>query len=379
MKVLILGHGQLARMMALEGQARGWDVVASDPKGQQVFDPIRKCLLERDFDVHLGEAELVTAEFEHLTPELVEKTNSTGKLFPNAESFLAAGHRLRERELLERANVPMAQFKVIKDRDSYDKAIDELGLPLVIKTVSNGYDGKGQYRIMNPSQIESTWKAASPNLEDCGALLAEEWIPFVRELSIVGARSREGEIKTYDLVHNQHRDGILHLSETIPQQPNDTEMARQIFTAIASELNYIGVLAIELFAMEDGSLMVNEIAPRVHNSGHWTQQGAVTSQFDQHLRAAAGLPLGDVSTIQPTAMVNIIGLDTLPQAVHEIPGLRVHWYGKQCRQGRKMGHINVSAAEQGLLKEKLQQLSRLLPSEHFSALTENYRSKGSSI
>ena len=372
MKILILGHGQLARMMALEGQARGWDVVASDPKGQQVFDPIRKCLIEKDFDVHLAEADLVTAEFEHLTLELVEKANSTGKLFPNAESFLAAGHRLKERELLKRANVPMAQFRVIRDRDSFDAAIDELGLPLVLKTVRNGYDGKGQFRVMNPSQIESTWEAASPNLQECDALLAEEWVPFERELSIVGARCRQGQIGTYDLVHNQHRDGILHLSETIPQQPTSTEKAQQIFSAIASELNYVGVLAIELFEMKDGSLMVNEIAPRVHNSGHWTQQGAVTSQFDQHLRAAAGLPLGDVDTIQPTAMVNIIGLDTLPQAVHEIPGLRVHWYGKECRQGRKMGHINVSATEQGLLEKKLQLLSQLLPAETFSALTENY-------
>jgi 5-(carboxyamino)imidazole ribonucleotide synthase len=374
MKILILGHGQLARMMALEGQARAWDVVASDPKGQHVFDPIRKCLIEKDFDTHLAEADLVTAEFEHLDPQLVDKANATGKLFPNAESFLAAGHRLKERELLQRAKVPMAQFRIIRDRNSYDKAIDELELPLVLKTVSNGYDGKGQFRVMDSSDIENTWEAAAPGLLDCGALLAEQWVPFVRELSIVGARCRQGNIKTYDLVHNQHRDGILHLSETIEQKDSFAEKAQQIFSAIANELNYVGVLAIELFEMKDGRLMVNEIAPRVHNSGHWTQQGSVTSQFDQHLRAAAGLPLGDVDTIQATAMVNILGLDSLPQTVHDIPGLRVHWYGKECRPGRKMGHINVSASERGLLKQKLQRLSLLLPAAHFSALNENYAS-----
>jgi 5-(carboxyamino)imidazole ribonucleotide synthase len=365
MKFLILGHGQLARMMALEGQAHGWDVLAVDVKHRCVVDPIRKVKVEGSLEYHVQASDVITAEFEHIPEDLVHQADETGKLFPRASSFLAAGNRLQERQMLERSEVPFAAYHVVEDRLSYDLAIETLGLPLVLKTVSDGYDGKGQFRLMSQEQVESVWASCSEAMLTSGALLAEQWIPFKRELSIIGVRSRSGEWKTYDLGENTHHKGILHLTEIKRVEPSTEQQAKAIFKAIAEELDYIGVLAIECFEQEDGSLLVNEIAPRVHNSGHWTQQGTLCNQFDHHLRAVAGLPLGDTETIHPTTMVNIIGVDQLPDAVEALPGTRVHWYGKTCLPGRKMGHINVSASSRDILCKTLSQLSSLLPSEDF--------------
>ena len=371
MKVLVLGAGQLARMMALEALPLNIDVQAFDVRSDQVIHPLSQQVLGEGLLQALREADVVTAEFEHIPLSVLEPCQQSGKFFPGSTAILAGGDRRREKALLQQANVSTAAFHEVKSRTDFDAAITKLGLPLVLKSALEGYDGKGQWRLKSPEQADAVWAEIAHFLKQAPkkmnqGIVAEQFIPFDCEVSLVGARTKEGQIKLYPLTENHHVSGVLSVSLARAGHSLQTQ-AEQMFQAVATELDYVGVLAIEFFVVGD-TLLINEIAPRVHNSGHWTQQGADTSQFANHIRAVCDLPLGDTELLRPTMMVNILGIDALSDDLLTIPELHLHWYGKTARPGRKMGHINLSAAGQSELKQRFAQLINLLPAEHFPEL-----------
>ncbi|CAE6926222.1 Catalyzes the ATP-dependent conversion of 5-aminoimidazole ribonucleotide (AIR) and HCO(3)(-) to N5-carboxyaminoimidazole ribonucleotide (N5-CAIR) [Vibrio sp. B1FLJ16] len=241
---------------------------------------------------------------------------------------------------------------------------------MVLKSALGGYDGKGQWRLKEASQVDAIWMemAGCIATTPTQAIVAEEFVPFNREVSLVGARGKDGSVEVYPLAENVHTNGVLSLSTAI-DAPELQDQAKQMFTAVADSLEYVGVLALEFFDV-DGALLVNEIAPRVHNSGHWTQQGAETCQFENHLRAVCGLPLGSTKLIRETSMVNILGEDTLPEALLAMDGFHIHWYGKEKRAGRKMGHINVCGDYPGELHRRLCALAEVLDQASFPAVHE---------
>ncbi|WP_332399165.1 5-(carboxyamino)imidazole ribonucleotide synthase [Vibrio metschnikovii] len=368
MQVLVLGAGQLARMMALAGTPLNIEIHAFDVTTGNIVQPITGQVIGQGLALAIDQADVITAEFEHIPDDVLEQCAQSGKLLPNQTAIKAGGNRQREKALLKQAAVNSAQYAIVQSRDDLLTAIKAIGLPMVLKSTLGGYDGKGQWRLKQAQDIDSIW----PELQACLAssaqqtIIAEQFIAFDREVSLIGARGQDGSIVTYPLTENVHTNGVLSLSTSLDDLALQ-QQAESIFRAVAEQLDYVGVLALEFFDIS-GQLLVNEIAPRVHNSGHWTQQGAETCQFENHLRAVCGLPLGSTQLIRPTAMINILGLDSLPDALLAMEGCHVHWYGKQKRPGRKMGHINISADYSGELQRRLARLSQLLDKEDFPAL-----------
>lgn len=370
MHVLVLGAGQLARMMSLAGAPLNIKISAYDVGSQNIVHPLTQSVIGHGLDSAIETADVITAEFEHIPHDILAICEQSGKFLPSSEAIKAGGDRRIEKGLLDDAGVRNAKYYVINSREDFDHAIEHVGIPMVLKSALGGYDGKGQWRLKDPAQADSIWAEMAECIAatETQAIVAEEFVPFNREVSLVGARAKDGSVSVYPLAENVHTDGVLTLSTAIA----DTELqqqAKQMFTAVANKLNYVGVLALEFFDV-DGTLLVNEIAPRVHNSGHWTQQGAETCQFENHLRAVCGLPLGSTKLIRSTSMINILGEDTLPQAVLEMDGCHVHWYGKEKRAGRKMGHINVCGDYNGELQRKLCALADSLDKDAFPAVHE---------
>ena len=368
MHVLVLGSGQLARMMSLAGAPLNIRISALDVDTGNIVHPLTQQSLKCELEDAIAQVDVITAEFEHIPHDILEICEKSGKLIPSASAIKTGGDRRVEKNLLEKANVPNARHCIIETREDFDRAISHLGLPLVLKSALGGYDGKGQWRLTKDDQIETVW----PEIAQClasgnhQAIVAEQFVPFEREVSIVGTRGKDGNIALYPLAENTHTHGVLALSTAI-DEPLLQQQAETIFAATAKELDYVGVLALEFFEL-DGTLLVNEIAPRVHNSGHWTQQGAETCQFENHLRAVCGLPLGSTSLTRPTSMINILGEDVLPNEILTIEGCHIHWYGKEKRAGRKMGHINVSGDDNNSLKQTLSRVANLLDIDAFPAL-----------
>ena len=368
MHVLVLGSGQLARMMSLAGAPLNIRISALDVDTGSIVHPLTQQRLKCELEDTIAQVDVITAEFEHIPHDILEICEKSGKLIPSASAIKAGGDRRVEKNLLEKANVPNARHCIIETREDFDRAISHLGLPLVLKSALGGYDGKGQWRLTKDDQIETVWPEIAQCLASCNhqAIVAEQFVPFEREVSIVGTRGKDGNIALYPLAENTHTHGVLALSTAI-DEPLLQQQAEAIFAATAKELDYVGVLALEFFEL-DGTLLVNEIAPRVHNSGHWTQQGAETCQFENHLRAVCGLPLGSTSLTRPTSMINILGEDVLPNEILAIEGCHIHWYGKEKRAGRKMGHINVSGDDNNSLKQTLSRVANLLDIDAFPAL-----------
>lgn len=368
MRVLVLGAGQLARMMSLAGAPLNIETIAFDVGSENIVHPLTQTVLGHGLEQAIEQVDVITAEFEHIPHPILDLCARSGKLYPSAEAIKAGGDRRLEKALLDRAQVANARYTMIRSRDDLTSAIAEIGLPMVLKSALGGYDGKGQWRLKEPTQIESVWQelaqylAANPEQ----AIVAEEFVAFDREVSLVGARNLVGDVVVYPLAENVHTQGVLSLSTAIDAPALQTQ-AEAMFKAVAEQLNYVGVLALEFFEVQ-GQLLVNEIAPRVHNSGHWTQQGAETCQFENHLRAVCGLPLGSTKLVRETAMINILGEDQLPAEVLALEGCHVHWYGKAKRPGRKMGHINVTADYSGELQRKLCQLATMLDEKAFPAV-----------
>ena len=368
MHVLVLGAGQLARMMSLAGAPLNIEISAFDVGSKNIVHPLTQAILGNGLENAVERADVITAEFEHIPHDVLEVCEHSGKFLPTTEAIKAGGDRRLEKALLDQAGVKNAKYAVINSREDFDHAISHVGLPMVLKSTLGGYDGKGQWRLKSLDAVETVWSEMAECIAatDNQAIVAEEFVPFDREVSLIGARGKDGEIQVYPLAENVHTDGVLSLSTAIDDVELQ-EQAKTMFTAVAERLDYVGVLALEFFDVQ-GALLVNEIAPRVHNSGHWTQQGAETCQFENHLRAVCGMPLGSTKLIRPTAMINILGEDTLPNAILAQAGCHVHWYGKEKRAGRKMGHINVSADYNAELQRTLCGLAKILDKRAYPAL-----------
>lgn len=372
MKILILGAGQLARMMSLAGAPLNLNVVAYDVGSQKIMHPLTGEIYTTTLEQAISDADAITAEFEHIPDDVLTLCCNSNKFYPGKAAIKTGGDRALEKALLDKTNVACAPYQLITEKAHLELAVKNLGKPLVIKTCQAGYDGKGQWRLKSDDQIEQIWSEmadfiASGTKDTPHSIIAEKMIPFDREVSIIGARDKQGNVAIYPITENEHTNGVLTLSIACKHNRLIGQQAHSAFTKIANELNYVGVLAIEFFDV-NGTLLVNEIAPRVHNSGHWTQQGCHCSQFENHMRAVAGLPLGNTELKHITAMINVLGQSSIPSEVLKVNDVTSHWYGKTAKPGRKMGHINVSADNINNLADKLGQLADYLPEQEYPGI-----------
>ena len=369
MNVLILGSGQLARMMALAGVPLGIEVRAVDVSNHKVVNPIDKQVLNIHLETAIEAADAISVEFEHIPEALLEQVNRSGKLMPSIEAIAAGADRVKEKALLDKLNIANCPYVIVDNVDQLDQAVETLGEKLIIKSSRDGYDGYGQWRLSSKDQLPEIKQALAELDLKKVPLVVEKMLNFEREVSLVGARGKNGQLALYPLVENLHHQGQLHTC--VAPAPAITSVltaqAKDIFSALANELNYIGVLAVEFFQMGD-TLLVNEIAPRVHNSGHWSMQGADTCQFENHLRAICELPLGSTEVIASSVMLNVIGCDLPSRELLAIPRTHLHGYMKTPRAKRKMGHINITAGNYAELGAKMQKIQKWLPDSYFPTL-----------
>ena len=373
-KVLVLGAGQLARMIDLAGSPLNIDVKAFDVRSNKVVHPLAPELIYGDLSQGIAETDIITAEFEHIAHDILAQCEASGKLLPSSQAIKIGGDRRLEKALLASCHVANANHKIIESKADFEQAITQLSLPIIFKSALEGYDGKGQWRMKTAEQADAIWQQMAEFIANSTSsvpqgIVAEQMVPFDREVSLVGARNTLGEIAVYPLTENHHTGGVLSVSVASPANQALQAQAKDVFSKLVEKMDYVGILAIEFFQVGE-QLLVNELAPRVHNSGHWTQQGADTCQFENHLRAICGLPLGSTQLIRPTAMVNILGEDSVPDAVLAIPSVTIHWYEKEKRAGRKMGHINLSGATEQELAQRLTQLATILDANAFPDLAE---------
>jgi 5-(carboxyamino)imidazole ribonucleotide synthase len=353
----ILGGGQLGYMLALAGYPLGLHFRFLDPSPEAPVGRIAQRVTadytdEAALEKFVNGLELVTYEFENVPVEAAKFLAERVPVYPPPAALEAAQDRMNEKDLFRKLGIPTTEFLPVSNQSELETAVRTLGLPAVLKTSRMGYDGKGQW-ILRTAEDVSKAKSELPKVQ----LILERFVPFTRELSVLAVRSRSGEIAYYPLVENHHRGGILRLSLApaprleAPIQRAAEDAARRVLES----LKYVGVLAIEFFEFE-GRLLANEMAPRVHNSGHWTIEGAVTSQFENHLRAVLGLPLGSTGAAGHCAMLNLIG--DLPESpeVLAVPDAHLHLYGKSPRPGRKLGHITLRAASPERLALRLSEL-----------------------
>lgn len=338
----ILGGGQLGRMLSVAASRLGLTCHIFDPSANPPAKAVAHSHMQAAYDdlnaAHdfASHCDIITYEFENIPTELAETLAKTKPLYPNAEALNTAQDRLTEKTFIrDQAGVPVADFREVNSIFDLKRATRALGYPCVLKTRRFGYDGKGQVIIRTEEDIDTAWAA----LKDAPSIL-EAFIPFRREVSVICARSTTGEMAAYPLVENVHKNHILHTS--LAPAPNDNPDARDHALKILESLNYVGVLAVEFFELEDGTLLVNEIAPRVHNSGHWTQDAGCVDQFELHIRAICGWPLGDTTPRHTVQMTNLLGDDILAcENVAKETKAFIHLYGKaESRAGRKMGHVN---------------------------------------
>ena len=363
----ILGGGQLARMLALSGAPLGLrfrilDTVADACAGQFAPLIVGDYRDEAALTQFASQVDVATFDFENVPAESAQWLSARIPVFPNPRALGIAQDRLAEKTLFRELGIPVPEFADVPDRAALDAAVAAIGTPCILKTRRLGYDGKGQFRIKSPGDIEAAWDALGAQAATVGLIL-EGFVPFERELSVVAVRGRDGEFRAWPLTENWHVDGVL--SASLAPARVDADMAERAYAharALADALDYVGVFALELFC-RDGVLLANELAPRVHNSGHWTIEGSETSQFQNHLRAVLGLPLGDTRMVGHACMLNWIG--TMPDAsgVLREPGGHWHDYGKEPRAGRKVGHATLRAETPAELAEALTRVGAALGRE----------------
>ena len=355
MTIGILGGGQLGYMLALAGYPLGLHFRFLDPSPEAPVGRIANRVTADFNDQQALEKfshglQVATYEFENVPVAAAKFLAERVPVYPPTAALEEAQERLREKRLFRRLEIPTTEFAEVATREELDAAVKQIGLPAMLKTCQMGYDGKGQWLLRTTEDVAK----ARPELP----LILEKFIPFTRELSILGVRGRSGEIAFYPLIENHHRGGILRLS--LAPAPNLTaslqQEAEHAARKVLEALEYVGVLCIEFFEL-GGRLLANEMAPRVHNSGHWTIEGAVTSQFENHLRAILGMPLGSTAAVGVSAMINLIGETPESAEVLNVPNAHLHLYGKEPRAGRKLGHVTVRADQ----FEKLQQRLGALP------------------
>jgi len=360
----ILGGGQLARMLALSGAPLGlrFLVLDSTPDACAAqFAP----LLQADYRDHdalaafADQVDVATFDFENVPADSARWLAERVPVFPSPRALAVAQDRLAEKTLFRDLGIPVPEFADVTSRGALDEALARIGTPCILKTRRLGYDGKGQFRIKSPADADAAWQALGPQADTVGLIL-EGFVAFQRELSVLAVRGRDGELRAWPLTENWHESGIL--SASLAPATVDASLQAQALAAarkVAEALDYVGVFALELF-LRDGVLLANEMAPRVHNSGHWTIEGAETSQFQNHLRAVLGLPLGDTRAIGHSVMLNWIG--EMPSSLPVLGEPSGHWhdYGKSPRAGRKVGHATLRADTPAQLAEALERTGRAL-------------------
>ncbi|MGH8195072.1 MAG: 5-(carboxyamino)imidazole ribonucleotide synthase [Woeseiaceae bacterium] len=355
----VIGAGQLGQMLGFAGRSLDLHFIFLDPAldpparlaGQVINEPFDS---EKGLELLAARADVVTYEFENVPVMALEALAKKVPVLPAAAALHYAQDRLREKQLFETLNIPIPAYCAVDSEDDLREAIRTLGQPLVLKTRRFGYDGKGQRVIRSESDANSAWVQLGGK-----PLIAEQWVAFEREVSIIGARNRAGETALYPLVENRHRQGILEVSKAPANADNADSTAAEYLLELLVRLDYVGVLALELFA-EGGRLLANEFAPRVHNSAHWTLEGAITSQFENHLRAILGLPLGDTGATGHAGMINLTGTLPADQDALRRYGFTVHDYGKVPRSGRKLGHITTVADTAAERDRRLSQALKIL-------------------
>ncbi|NWN91744.1 5-(carboxyamino)imidazole ribonucleotide synthase [Marinobacter adhaerens] len=371
MRIGVLGAGQLGRMLALAGYplaksfvfydmsgnpSAGIGNVISDPEGTQL----------KEF---LSQVDRVTYEFEHLPVDVAEQLAREKTVHPSPRALQVCQNREAEKTLFGELGIPTPQWKIADSAESLKAAAESLGCPVVAKSNTEGYDGKGQAVLKTPEDAEAAWASIGHP-----RLMVEKFVDFSREVSMIAVRAEDGQLAFYPMAENIHHEGILRYSiAPAPRlSPRIQEEAERYIKSLLNELEYVGVLTLELFETADG-LVANEMAPRVHNSGHWTIEGAMTSQFENHIRAISGHPLGSTEPRGLSCMINIIGEHGDVERLLELPYAHMHLYGKGERAGRKLGHVNVLADSYDELVWRASNCVQFLPGspEFSSSLNEN--------
>ncbi|ABN73761.1 phosphoribosylaminoimidazole carboxylase [Actinobacillus pleuropneumoniae] len=345
--IYVLGNGQLGRMLRYAGAPLDIEV-----------KPLA-------FDAPVFELEqnsIITAEIERWAETPLTQLLGNHKNFVNLNVFGTTADRFTQKSLLDKLQLSTSPWQLLESAEQWQSVFSNVGEKVVVKRRTGGYDGRGQWIVTQDSIDQIT-----PDL--FGEVIAEKFIPFDGEISIVGARFRDGSTRFYPISHNLQQNGILRYSvcdENLPNQQTYQTQAEQMLGTIMQDLEYVGVMAMECFVVGD-KLLINELAPRVHNSGHWTQLGCSISQFELHLRALLDLPTPQLRQIAPSVMVNLIGIEH-NNAWLEVPFSQLHWYGKEVRAGRKVGHINLCHPEQAQLIQLLEQLRPHLTDDFHSGL-----------
>jgi len=357
MKIGILGGGQLARMIALAGYPLGLKFIVLDPDPKAGAAGLSEHLLgaydDKALLAELAEkADIVTYEFENVPAHVAEFLTSHTLVYPPANALAVAQDRLLEKNFFQRLDIPTAPYAAVNSSEDLFQALSSIGYPAILKSRCMGYDGKGQAVLKSAEDVNAAWRSMQG-----AAAIVEGFVPFQREVSIIAARRPSGDIVYYPVSENSHKGGILRVAECRSQDPAQAK-AEAYVEALLEKLDYVGVIALELFEV-DGELVANEFAPRVHNSGHWTIEGAETSQFENHLRAILDLPLGATKARGFTGMVNFIGGLPDDHEVLELKHSHLHLYDKAPRKGRKVAHATVRADNAVDFTEVLQQLTAL--------------------
>lgn len=360
----VFGGGQLARMLALAAAPLGVRTRAVDASTDACAGQVMPLLVagwdEREALVRFAcDVDAITFDFENVPAELAQSLIEHVAVRPNPAALAVAQDRLSEKSLFRDCGLDTPAFMPVSTREELDQALASIGAPAVLKTRRLGYDGKGQFRLQTLDDAQAAWDALGAQAERVGLIL-EAFVPFDRELSVIAARGQDGEFLTWPLTQNWHVDGVLSLSlAPAPAidalQPRADALAKKL----AERLDYVGVFALELF-VKNGELLGNEMAPRVHNSGHWTIEGAHTSQFENHVRAVLGLPLGDTAARGCSVMFNWIGELPDPDPLLRTTGAHWHDYGKQPRPGRKLGHATVCADSAAQMHSRLSALGQAM-------------------
>ncbi|MEW5291148.1 5-(carboxyamino)imidazole ribonucleotide synthase [Erwinia papayae] len=344
--VCVLGNGQLGRMLRQAGEPLGITVHPVGLDAEPEALPIQQSV--------------ITAEIERWPETALTRELADHNAFVNRDIFPRLADRLTQKQLLDQLGLPTAPWQLLADSSEWSQVFATLGELAIVKRRTGGYDGRGQWRLRKDD-------TSSLPAECYGECIVEQGINFSAEVSLVGARGHNGDTVFYPLTHNLHQEGILRTSVAFPH-PDKTQQrqAETMLSAIMNELNYVGVMAMECFVVPEG-LLINELAPRVHNSGHWTQNGASISQFELHLRAILNLPLPQPMVSTPSVMVNLIGT-AVNRDWLSLPLVHLHWYEKEVRPGRKVGHLNLSDVSADALQDTLHALLPQLPEEYASGI-----------
>ena len=362
MKIGVLGAGQLGRMLAIAAYPLGHQMAFTANSKNEPAVLLGQTFLnndKQDANEQLTNAsEVITYESENIAVDIVKEISKKTPVYPGAKSLFTTQHRGREKAIFDKLGIPCAPYQMVNSLADLKESVETVGLPAILKTATEGYDGKGQFLIHTKDQIDKAWQS----MNGVQAIL-EGFVSFKRELSLIAVRTMDNNHKYYPLVENTHHNGILRLTiapaENISAKVQD--QAEHYMQTLLDEMGHVGVLTIELFETTEG-LIVNEMAPRVHNSGHWSIEGARTSQFENHVRAITGSPLGETDCLrQYCAMINIIGEHGPVEKVLELRNAHLHLYGKTERKGRKLGHITITASTLNEFNTTLNALEVFMP------------------